>query len=542
MNIKKIAQFDANTLNLINTLIVFTTILSARLILIGLPPYADEGFYASNAYFIYLGYKEGLFTSDSIIPVSGGIGLYSLLRSWVFFLPLEPYFLLRSIDAIVASCATLAIYKYLTYVTGKQLPAFVSSVLIGLAMNHPDFIEAGSRNSIAFGTLFLFLSLYLIERYNGEKLFVSACCISLAVLGREPFVIFAVILAIYVLINFGIQKTLNYCLIAIIFGSFIILIIAMLKGGIQGITSMYSSYFNTAKIVSNPEWNLSFSDQTIRAIANTKTAIQAVYFIVPIFILGLFSPLVDRSLKNKKYLTTYSFGIALVLASFPEIFLKRSYPYHVAQTLIGANIIFVYGFISLANFVIYLRKITNTAASILIGLIFIGHILLIQNYVRTMRYSSGWSIHYAPVMILGDWSSPAVKDSFFLEIASLIKSNSQPDDRILSTTKSIYALATRKPLSLETADLAQYLLQKIDTEEINSLMDLIHEYKPHVFMMDTTANTMSKMPYLFSQLNKISNALADLYNSPISVGPGLAPYRQFSTDVYIAKSVSGSSK
>ena len=91
--------------------------------MIGSAPCADEGHYAAAAYFHYLGYTKGQFSPHSFIPTFGGLELYPLLASWIFFIPVEPYFLLRVADALYAAFSGVMLYKYLYLATGQNLPS-----------------------------------------------------------------------------------------------------------------------------------------------------------------------------------------------------------------------------------------------------------------------------------------------------------------------------------------------------------------------------------------------------------------------------------
>jgi uncharacterized membrane protein len=319
------------------------------------------------------------------------------------------------------------------------------------------------------------------------------------------------------------------------FSAFVIFIIAMLKGGIKGITAIYSGYSNTAQIVSNSEWNYSLMMRILRIIENGKTTISSIQFVMPALILGLLAPAFDRSLQNKRTLTTYAFGLILILAPSFEILLKRSYSYHIAQMLIGASIFVTYGLIGLFNLIKTARRKSHTRGYILVLFIIASHALLLKNYMQTMRYSLGWTMHFSPTTIFGDWSSPVVKDSYFLRIASLVRLHSQPDDRILSTSKSIYALAGRMPLSLPMADLGHYLLRRQSGDASEKIVELIHKHRPAVYIADSTIEHMSQAPKLAEQLDSIKKQITDIYESPITVGPGLVPYRQFSADVYFQR-------
>ena len=185
---------------------LFMLAIAIRVVLIGSAPYADEGHYAAAAYFQYLGYTKGQFAPHSFIPSFGGLELYPLLASWIYFIPAEPYFLLRVADALYAAFSGVMLYKYLYLATGQNLPSYLAAVLTIIAVNHPEFIEAGARNPIQLATLLIYCSLYLLERDQGKKIFLPGICLAAAVLIREPFVMLAGMVVLLVWSQVGLRK------------------------------------------------------------------------------------------------------------------------------------------------------------------------------------------------------------------------------------------------------------------------------------------------------------------------------------------------
>ncbi len=505
---------------------IFAMIVAIRLVLIGLAPHADEGHYAAASYFHYLGYTKGLFSEASFIPPFGILELYSLLVSWVYFIPAEPYFLLRLVDGLIAGFTGVVIFKYLNLATNSRVPAYIATAFVVVAINHPEFIEAGARNPIPIATLLLFCALYLLERDGGSKVLLPACCLAGSVLVREPFIMFAGLVVLYVWQQHGLRVVVRLCWLATLFGASVILLVVALKGGVSGAVATYDAYTQFGN--SNPTSNLTLPKRIELGVEHGQRIISILSFCFPAIMLGLVAPLFEPSLRTRKALSLYVLGVGLTLAPLVEIFLKRPYSYHVAQMFIGVGVFVSYGvqvfFIRLKN---THRQHPITSWSLIILVVF-GHLVLLQNYARTMRYAAGWSIHFAPVTILGEWTSPAIADSYYLQIASLVRNNSRPGDPILSTSYNVYPLTGRIPLSRSSASLARYQMAATAIEMEAELPRLIREKRPRVFVeewvlpspqpkgVDTIVQAVSGRPQLSTQ-----------------VGPDLSPYRRFVAKVHI---------
>ena len=504
---------------------LFALALAIRLALIGLAPHADEGHYAAAAYFQYLGYTKGLFAADSAIPAFGGVELYPLLVSWIYFIPAEPYFLLRLADALLAAFSGVMIYKYLYLATNRRLPAYLASILLIVVINHPEFVEAGARNPIPIATLLLFCSLYLLERDRAAKLLLPACCLAASVLVREPFLVIAGVVVLHVWQQYGFRTAARFCCLAAAFGTLVVLLVAALKGGVSAAVPMYEAYAS----YTNPDFNLTLFDRIERGISSGKRIFLMLSFCTPVLLLGLCAPLFEPTLRTKKALSLYIFGIGLTLAPLAEVLIKKPYSYHLAQMFIGAGIFASYGFYVFFQLVRKVRDSRPVTSWLLAGVVAFGHVFWMQDYARTMRYTAGWSLHYAPVTVFGDWSSPVVKDSYYLQIASIVRKYSRPGDAILSTSYNVFPLTETISLSRKTASLSAYRLTVKDIKVDEEIASLIRERQPAVFVEEQAVSLPRS-----ERKDAIGIQVADLYGLSIDVGPGLSPYRQFFAKVHVA--------
>lgn len=503
---------------------IFVAVLVIRTALIGLSPYADEGHYAAASYFHYLGYAKGLFSDGIFIPAFGGLEFYSLLLSWIYFIPVEPYFLLRLADAFFAACSGVMIYKYLYLVTSWRLPAYLAALLVIVASNHPEFIEAGARNSIPSATFFLFLTLYLLEVEQGKKLFLSAICLAASILLREQFLMFAGVVVIYVWHEQGFRTATRFCALTAVFIILVVLSVAELRGGIDNIATMYDAY----AAHTNSEFHLSLAQRIDRGIKFGIGNLILLSFCLPSMLLGFFAPLIDPTLRTKKLTAIYFLGAGLMLAPLVEVILKTPYSYHLAQVLIGSVIFSCFGLYVGIKIIKRIRISSPAIGTITAIFILILHGILIQDYLKTMRWSAEWSLHYAPVMVFGDWSSPAVNDSYYLKAAAIIRKNANPGDEILSTSYNVYPLTGTIPLSRNTASLAHYRYKSKGVNRDKEIADLIREKKPILYLEEGALSQTNG-----HRIDIIGRELTGIYKHFYNIGPDLQPYRKFFARIHV---------
>jgi hypothetical protein len=503
---------------------IFVAALVIRAALIGLSPYADEGHYAAASYFHYLGYTQGLFSDGTFIPAFGGLELYSLLLSWIYFIPIEPFFLLRIADALFAACAGVMIYKYLYRATSWKLPAYLASLLVVVASNHPEFIEAGARNSIPGATFFLFCTLYLLAAQQKRKLFLSAICLAASVLLREQFLMFAGVVVIHVWYCHGFRAAAMLCALTAVFLAVSILTVAELRGGIGNITTMYDAYATHT----NSDVHLSLIQKIDRGIEFGIMNLVLLSFCLPSIFLGFCAPLIDATLRSRQHVAIYFLGAGLMLAPLAEVLIKTPYAYHLAQALIGAGIFSCYGFHIGIETIKRIRISRPIIGAIFASLVFFIHGILLQSYLRTMIWSAEWSLHYAPVMVFGDWSSPVVNDSYYLRMAAIIRNNTDPGDRILSTSYNIYPLTRTIPLSRNTASLSSYRLRSKEANRDQKITDLIRDGRPILYLEEGAVLRSNGQ-----KADVFSRDVKKRYKQSYSIGPDLQPYRSFFAKIHV---------
>ena len=335
---------------------------------------------------------------------------------------------------------------------------------------------------------------------------------------------------LYVWQQHGLQTTARFCCLAAVFCALAILLVAALKGGVSGGFALYNAYSHTA--ATNADFNLSLLERVERAIGQGKRILALLPFYMPLLLLGLCAPWFEAALRTKKALALYILGIGMTFAPLVEVLVKRPYSYHLGQMFIGTGIFVSYGFYALFQLIRNLRRPRPIISWLVAGFVALGQVFLAQDYIRTMRYAAGWSLHFAPVTVLGDWSSPAVNDSYYLRMASFVRQYSKPGDTILSTSGNVFPLTGRVPPGRDSAALSDYLLTGRGVSQSDAeIANLIRAWKPAIFVQEHNG----LLP-IRKRIDAIESQVADLYGMSIDVGPGLSPYRQFFATVHVARS------
>ncbi len=502
--------------------LVFLLALGMRLALIGAAPHADEGHYAAASYFQFLGYTAWGPGAVSVIPTPGTLQFYSLLFSWLYFVQAEPLLLFRLADALFAALSGGVIVLYLRQVTGRRWAALGAAVVVVLAFNHPEFIEGGARNPIAAATFCFFLAVYLVERAGARSAVPAGIVMGLAVLAREPFVIFAGVWMLHAWHRHGwrVAVRLGGSMAACIAVGFVL--VAALKGGVGGAEAIVHAYANTA--VKDPGFNLTFELRLERVQRFAGELAVKLGFCIPVLVLGLLSPVFASGGQGRKGPAPYLFALGLVLAAAVEVLIKRPYSYHMAQFFLGGSILAALGLARLGEFGSRLRRSGLSVTAAVSGLLLIVHGALLADYVRTLRYAVAWSVHFAPVTVLGDWSSPVVEEAHYLKMAALVRRHSKPDETILTTTVNVYPLTRRLPVSRELAHIGAPL-------GVVALSQ-VRRAQPRLFVLEFGSTHAAGQEARIA----LSRQLGDQFTLVYKVGPGLSPYRQFSAQVFVRES------
>ena len=492
--------------------------LLTRVAVIGQAPHADEGHYAAASYFQFLGYTKGLFAQTMVIPQYGGLELNSLLFSWLYFLPGEPLILFRVVDSVWASLAGLAMFMFLAQLTRNRTAACIATVIVILAMNHPAIIEAGARNSIPAAMACFFAAAYLLERERGQSVVLPGLLLGFAVLVREPFFPFVGVLLLYSWQQYGLGRAFRLATVCAGLATIVFLAIAVLKGGVSGAEAIVDAYRSFP--YSNQHFN-SFAEKLLRVRSQGVATMQDLIYCLPILSFGIIAVVFPSVRRAPAFIRGYWLGIALMCATLVEVFIKTPYGYHFAQILIGGSIVMALGLQVLIHWSVTLWQVYSTRMLTLSIVLLLGQLALMADLANTLRYAVGWSLHFSPVTIQGDWSSAVVNESYYLKIAALVRQNTKPGDVILSTVPNIYPLTSTIPVTRETASLSMYSLTHGTDQLDSSTTSLIRVIRPRIFVQEyPTVSRANEQVYL-----PIPAQYQDLFGRSVRVGPGLSPYR-----------------
>ncbi|MDR2626182.1 MAG: hypothetical protein LBC37_07610, partial [Zoogloeaceae bacterium] len=127
-----------------------------RLMLLGLFPVTDDGYYAYVAQQIHYSFANG-----QGIPDVGGLSLYPMLCSWVFSLQYNPFISLRLIDLCVAIAMAFLLYRVLARICNSNIGAALITLVFTFTFNQLVFIDGGFKNSIIVAFVPLLLALYI---------------------------------------------------------------------------------------------------------------------------------------------------------------------------------------------------------------------------------------------------------------------------------------------------------------------------------------------------------------------------------------------
>ena len=172
-------------------------VLGLRALLIGQPPFTDEGVYASMSYLVWHHPFEPL---PSLCPISS-INVYPWALSWLCALPSGSLQLVafRAADALLAACCAISIYFLLVELSKNRWIAAGLGLLWTLCTNHPALINAGFKNAYAPGLLCVIWALWLLVRHREDPpLLCIGTLLGMTFLIREPLVVFALPIFVYV--------------------------------------------------------------------------------------------------------------------------------------------------------------------------------------------------------------------------------------------------------------------------------------------------------------------------------------------------------
>ncbi|MDO8264591.1 MAG: hypothetical protein Q7T21_15400 [Gallionella sp.] len=493
--------------------------LGLRLPLLGDQPYTDDGLFAATSYFIHLAYTGALGAGGWLLPKDGYLGLYQLLSSWVYFLPWEPFFLLRLIDAIVAAAAGMAVYRFLADALDDRPIAMVSALFFVLTVNHPVFINAGYKNSIMVAVTLTALALAALHRGDTKGCFQAGLFMAGAVLFREFFLPMAVVVTLYSIARCGWSGFLRFAAASSVLAAGVVAADVLLRGE-GGFGALINSYF---------EYSSTFPDKTSlkSALKQGFIAADILLPLIPLVGIGLLAPALSSRYRNRESLDLYVLGILFALCPALEIWYKSPFPYHFSQSALGLAMLLALGLHVVVNY-IRLRYNSHKSAAIVLGLFVLGaNLLLFRDYARQYYWQADSAVRFIPVMIGRDWTSDATERSVYLRAARAIRENTLPAATMTTEYNilGLFPLTSRLPSVAGTGAIGR-VLQRRDRSVREAEMAQLIDAPPDVFVL---------MPRtLFREdLGDFPLELTTRYSRRIDQGRGLSPYGGWSAEIYL---------
>ncbi len=431
-----------------------------RLLLIGGPPFGDEGCYGFFAQMSRNG--AGAF------PVAP-LHLYPSLMSFVGTNPSTPFLRYRVADAFVAAGASLMFFLFLSRWT-KPVIAFVMAAGWSIAANLPIMVQAGFQNSIPAATFVYLSALWLLSSPWRTAPFWAGLLIPVAVFLREPFAP-VVIVSLYLAFALHHRRGLLLHVAGLaVAGSLLFVWMCIFRGSPGAVMALYSEmamlfrHNETVRDAARARWH------------SLRVSVRATLWLFPPVLIGLgwlLSP--GREKRVAKGL-----AVLLCMPPLPEIFGKICGFYHWAQLLVGVVFLGAMGLQWLSSVLERIEK-PWLALAAYCALAWLCGELDGRAVSRAYRDGFRMSCEYAPVMVWGNWDDPVVEENALLKIAKYIRDNTAPDDRIVTSGMytMMFPLSGRLPPSEFVADL--WLLSATRYPERRpDLIEILRQHPPRV--------------------------------------------------------------
>jgi hypothetical protein len=306
------------------------------------------------------------------------------------------------------------------------------------------YVDSGFKNPIMAATLVYLAALSLLSSRSSWAPFLAGLLVPIAVFLREPFFLTPVVTLSLAAMVGGRRGLVMHVSALAVAGALLLLWLDIYRGPPAEILR----YFRVdipmlyAEIARKRPLDVERWTSLIRAL-------KASAWLLPPAVLGLgwlFSPGRDQRVAK-------ALAVVLFLPPLYEIFAKICVPYHWAQLLPGVAFLGAMG-------LQWLYSIDRSSSRWLT----IGGFAVVawlageldgRSVYRTYRDGYRLSREFAPVMIWGDWDSPAIGRSRYLELAKYVRDNTAPDDRIIVSAyfEPVFPLSGRLPLSATAQNL-----------------------------------------------------------------------------------------
>ncbi|MDR3158117.1 MAG: glycosyltransferase family 39 protein [Zoogloeaceae bacterium] len=417
------------------TSIILAGTIFPRLMLLGLFPLTDDGYYAYVAQQIHHSLANG-----QGIPDAGGISLYPMLCSWVFSLQNNPFISLRLIDLGVAVIMSFLLYKVLARTCNNNTGAALITLVFTFTLNQLVFIDGGFKNSITVAFVPLLLALYIGMRAiqnkesSGSAWWMAGALTALAVVFRETFVPFVLLGLVSVFIAQGRKAALQFLVGGMAAGIVLIGGILVARGGV---TKIIASYRAARAVFGSASGDLRlehFYSYGMNAANFSSIALAFGILAVVILSVAIFLR------REKSLLLAAIFWLSFIVAALIEAATKISYTYHFAIAFPGLS-----GLCALA-----LREIIRIWPAMRWMNGRMNNILAVAGIVLSAAWlyfsCSRQAIFYWPMTLEalivapgGGWPEKFTDRSYYLRVAAEIK-KIIPENGTLSISRNAHAL------------------------------------------------------------------------------------------------------
>jgi hypothetical protein len=434
-------------------------VIGSRLVLLGQPPFTDEGSYISLAYFLWH-HPDGVREPPCALS---GLNLYPTVFAWLCALPGSVFLHFRATDAVLAGLCAATFYAVLRTFTGRPA-ALTQAVLWTMCFNHPAFVNAGFKNPFAPGFTCVLGALWLARKYATRPWpWAAGALLGMAFLLREPLITCLVPVLVYAGAQRGprgVAQIVVACVATIALG---VAALAWSRGiDLSVFVTIIQRNWRELAALHRALTGAGELDASAIRRDELLVAWRTAGWLVPFWAAGALLAL-WASLRDSRARVPVLVGVLLMLAPLPEFLLKLGFRYHLSAMLIGLSLLAALGWQWLGQ-----RRRRAQPLAVAVLLVAAGVVPAGAGQSSLDHWWRGWcdalldTRRFWRVMVEDDWSTPAVADSFYLRTAASIRRHSTPDDRLLVSGfyLGLFPLSRRLPVAPSMADLSVYAFSR----------------------------------------------------------------------------------
>jgi hypothetical protein len=466
-----IRRFNSTLINItLGLAVALITTGFLRLQLLTGPPDTDSGFYIFLSQFTYSLLSNGINMPDKM-----PFALYPLITSWVWALEVQQWIAFRIIDLLVAVIASFLLFKVILKESGSTIFTIALSFPLLLALNSPEYIGYGFKNSIWIAYIPLFSALLLWQNLTKDShlafYFIGALA-ALGVLFREAFLVFFIIGAIAIWVTYGWKTLIRYLIGAAILGFTITGIILYLRNwDAMALISSYTDIQKKTYDISAEAIKKLFYKSGLSS-AKDFTLILTTSLITFIYAIKLF---INKKISLRRPL----FWLSLALVALVEPYIKMGFPYHFAACIPGLA-----GLSALGWKYVSIEQTSEKYKYLKVAISFISIFFIYPVLSSALKKEPIYSITDAYNLSQSQLfrETKSVKSSNHLIASKIIFENSREDSTLSITgqMEALFPLTGLLPPAYIAADLRN-VLSFVDFDE-TLFKEKIKEYQPTLIM------------------------------------------------------------